>query len=67
MSLELEVGTRAHRDIRAIVLYIAKQNGDFIVSVNASWIVVKACCARHARGRPIAHDPGIRKFNAGTV
>lgn len=43
MSLELEIRTRAQRDLRAIVLYIATQTGDFVVAEKFGMHLLDRC------------------------
>lgn len=68
MPLKLEIRTRAQRDLRAIVLYIAKQNGDFVVAERFGLRLLDCCesllSAPH-KGTPYRPRPGIRKLNEG--
>jgi plasmid stabilization system protein ParE len=68
MSLKLEVRTRAQRDLRAIVLYIAGQNGDFAVAQRFGMRLLDRCeDLLSAPGKGMAYRPraGIRKLNEG--
>jgi plasmid stabilization system protein ParE len=66
MSLKLEIRTRARRDIRAIVLYIAKQNGDFVIAERFGQHLVDRCeslLSAPGKGTPHMPRPRIRKLN----
>ena len=68
MSLKLEVRTRAKRDLRAIVLYIARQNGDFVVAQRFGMRLLDRCeslLPTPDKGTPYRPRPGIRKLNEG--
>ena len=68
MSLKLEIRTRAQRDLRAIVFYIAKQNGDFVVAERFGQHLVDRCeslLSAPGKGTPYRPRPGIRKLNEG--
>jgi len=58
MSLKLEIRTRAHRDLRAIVLYIARQNSDFVIAERFGQRLLDRC-------ESLLPAPGIRKLNEG--
>jgi plasmid stabilization system protein ParE len=68
MSLKLEIRTRAQGDLRAIVLYIAKQNGDFIIAQRFGQRLLDCCeslIPAPGKGTPYGPRPGIRKLNEG--
>jgi plasmid stabilization system protein ParE len=68
MSLKLEIRTRAQRDLRAIVLYIAKQNGDFVIAERFGQHLVDRCeSLLSAPGKGMPHMPQtrVRKLNEG--
>jgi plasmid stabilization system protein ParE len=68
MSLKLEIRTRAQRDLRAIVLYIASQNGDFVVAERFGQRLLDRCeslLPAPGKGMPYRPRPGIRKLNEG--
>jgi plasmid stabilization system protein ParE len=68
MSLKLEIRTRAQRDLRAIVLYIAKQNGDFVVAGRFGQRLLDRCeslLTAPGKGTPYRPRPAIRKLNEG--
>jgi len=68
MSLKLEIRTRVKRDIRAIVLYIAKQNGDFVIAERFGQRLLDRCeslLPAPEKGTPHRPRPGIRKLNEG--
>jgi len=68
MSLKLEIRARAQRDLRAIVLYIARQNGDFVVAQRFGMHLLDRCeslLSAPAKGTPYRPRPGIRKLNEG--
>jgi plasmid stabilization system protein ParE len=68
MSLKLEIRTRAQRDLRAIVLYIAKQNGDFVVAERFGALLLDRCeslLSAPGKAMPYRPRPGIRKLNEG--
>jgi plasmid stabilization system protein ParE len=68
MPLKLEIRARAHGDLRAIVLYIAKQNGDFVIAERFGMRLLDCCesllSAPH-KGTPYRPRPNIRKLNEG--
>jgi plasmid stabilization system protein ParE len=68
MSLKLEIRTRAQRDLRAIVLYIASQNSDFVVAERFGQHLVDRCeslLSASGKGTPHMSRSGIRKLNEG--
>jgi plasmid stabilization system protein ParE len=68
MSLKLEIRTRAQRDLRAIVLYIAKQNGDFVVAERFGQRILDRCeslIPAPGKGTPYGPRPSIQKLNEG--
>jgi plasmid stabilization system protein ParE len=68
MSLRLEIKTRAQRDLRAIVLYIARQNGDFTIAERFDMRLLDRCeslLPAPGKGTPYRPRPGIRKLNEG--
>jgi len=68
MSLKLEIRARARRDLRAIVLYIARQNGDFVVAQRFGMRFLDRCeslLPASGKGTPYRPRPGIRKLNEG--
>jgi len=68
MSLKLEIRTRAQRDIRAIVLYIAKQNGDFVIAERFGQHLVDRCeslLSAPSKGTPHMPQTRLRKLNDG--
>ena len=69
MSLKLEIRTRAQRDLRGIVLYITRQNGDFIVAERFGQRLLDRCeslAPAPGKGTPYGPRAGIRKLNEGT-
>lgn len=68
MPLKLEIRTRAQRDLRAIVLYISGQNGDFVVAKRFGQRLLDRCesllSAPH-KGTPYRPRPRVRKLNEG--
>ena len=68
MSLKLEIRTRAQRDLRAIVLYIARQNGDFVVAVRFGLHLLNRCeslLSAPGKGTPYRPRPSVRQLNEG--
>lgn len=68
MALKLEIRTRARQDICAIVLYIARQNGDFRVARQLGMRLLDRCeglLATPGMGAPYRPRPGVRKLNEG--
>ena len=68
MSLKLEIRTRAQRDLRAIVLYIAKQNGDFVIAERFGQHLVDCCeslLSAPGKGTPHLLQTRVRKLNEG--
>jgi plasmid stabilization system protein ParE len=68
MPLKLEIRTRAQRDLRAIVLYIAGQNGDFVVAQRFGQRLLDRCedlLKAPGMGAPYHQRQGIRKINEG--
>lgn len=68
MPLKLEIRTRAQRDLRAVVLYIAKQNGDFVIAERFGQHLLDRCeslLPASGKGMPYRPRPGIRKLNEG--
>jgi len=68
MPLKLEIRTRAQRDLRAVVLYIAKQNGDFVVAERFGQRLLDRCAGlllAPGKGTPYRPRSGIRKLNEG--
>jgi plasmid stabilization system protein ParE len=68
MSLELEISARARRDLRAIVLFIAKRNRDLTVAERFGQRLLD----RYANlinapkmGSPYLERTGVRKINEG--
>ena len=68
MSLKLEIRTRAQRDIRAIVLYIAQHNGDFVIAERFGQRLVDRCeslLSAPGKGTPHMPQTRVRKLNEG--
>jgi len=68
MSLKLEIRTRAKRDLRSIVLYIADQNEDFVVAQRFGLHLLDRCnslLSAPGKGTPYRPRPGIGKLNEG--
>jgi plasmid stabilization system protein ParE len=69
MPLKLEIRTRARRDLRAIVLYIAKQNGDFVVAQQFAHRLLDRCedlVKAPGMGIPYRQRSGTRKVNTAS-
>lgn len=68
MSLKLEIRTRAKHDLRAVVLYIAKQNGDFVVAERFGQRLLDRCeSLLEAPRKGVLFKPRVevRKLNEG--
>jgi plasmid stabilization system protein ParE len=68
MPLKLEIRVRAQRDLRAIVLYIVRQNGDFVVAERFGMRLLDRCeslLPAPGKGTPYRPRPSIRKLNEG--
>ena len=66
--LKLEIRARAQRDLRAIVLYIAKKNRDFVVAERFGQRLLDCCenlIPAPGKGTPYRPRLGILKLNEG--
>lgn len=64
----LRISARARRDLRAIVLFIAKRNGDFAVAERFAQHLLDRCSQlSEAPGTGSSHQgrPALRKINEG--
>jgi plasmid stabilization system protein ParE len=68
MPLRLEIRARARRDLRAIVLYIAEQNGDFVMAERFALRLLDRCSelsVAAGMGSLYQERPSVRKLNEG--
>ena len=68
MPLRLKFHVQAERDLDAIIFYIARQNGDFVVAQRFGLRLVERCekiSSAPGKGMPHGPRPNIRKVNEG--
>ncbi len=66
--MQLEIRPRARRDLRSIVLYIAKRNRDFVVAQRFGQRLLDRCedlLKAPGMGSPYEERPGVRKLSEG--